>query len=55
MEWIYKKFYGIQVCLISIEGKIQEVVSNINSERKRIIRYFGRRAEQIYGLKEVYD
>lgn len=48
--YIFRRFHGIQVIKIDFGEYKQELVSNIGEIHSRIIRYFGSRAEQIYGL-----
>lgn len=48
MSWVFRLFQGIQIWLIPQEGRIHELVVNLNSLTRRIIGYFGPVAEQIY-------
>lgn len=50
MQWVYRLFQGIQVLTIQVQDFIDELVINLNPILEQIVRYFGRRAEQIYGL-----
>jgi len=50
MAWIYRTFHGIQLLYIKQESAVQELVINLTEVLERIIRYFGKRAERIYGL-----
>lgn len=50
MKRVCKLFHGVQVLTIKLKEKIQKLVINLNAVLKRIIRYFGKTAMQIYGL-----
>ena len=49
MQWVYRLFQGIQVITLTIQEVTQEIVINLKSVQKKIIRYFGPRAMEIYG------
>lgn len=50
MKWVYRLFHGVQVITLTIEGITQEIVINLKEVQKKIIRYFGQRAMEIYGI-----
>lgn len=49
MQWVYRLFQGIQVITLTIQEVTQEIVINLKDVQKKIIRYFGPRAMEIYG------
>jgi hypothetical protein len=51
MAWVCRLFHGVHVLLVNFGSYCQEVVINLNAVTKQIVRYFGTRAEEIYGLK----
>jgi transposase len=51
MAWVCRLFHGIQVLHVQFEGYLQQIVINLKEVTKQLISYFGRRAQQIYGLK----
>lgn len=50
MKWVYRLFHGIQVIKLQLGETSQELVINLNELTRRMVRYFGERAMQIYGL-----
>lgn len=50
MQWVYRLFHGIQVINLRIEEVTQEIVINLKAVHKKIIRYFGSKAMEIYGV-----
>lgn len=48
MAWVFRMFHGIQVWVIPQNGGVQELVVNTTTLLRRIIRYFGPVAENIY-------
>lgn len=50
MKWVYRLFHGIQVITLTIQEVTQEIVINLKAVHKKIIRYFGARAMEIYGI-----
>jgi transposase len=50
MKWVYRLFYGVQVITLCLSDVNQEIVINLKAVQKKIIRYFGPRAMEIYGL-----
>jgi transposase len=50
MAWVCRMFHGVQLLHITLPSLVQQLVINLTEITKRIIRYFGRRAELIYGL-----
>jgi transposase len=50
MKWVYRLFHGIQVITLTIQDVTQEIVINLKATHKKIIRYFGARAMEIYGI-----
>lgn len=48
MAWVFRLFQGIQLWIIRKNSLMQELVVNLNSLTRRIIRYFGPEAEKIY-------
>lgn len=50
MKWIYRLFHGVQVLSITLEEHVQELVINLNAQLKKIIRYFGDYAMNVYGV-----
>jgi transposase len=50
MKWVYRLFHGVQVITLTIEGMTQEIVISLKEVQKKIIRYFGQRAMEIYGI-----
>jgi transposase len=58
LRWIFKIFQGISVVRVNVENianKYKEYISNIRELTERIIRYFGKNCEKIYGLAPLYD
>jgi len=53
LKRVFKLFHGVQVLTITINGKIQELVINLNHLLKKILKYFGVKALEIYGLTIV--
>jgi transposase len=53
LKWIFNLFQGIQIVSIKINGKTQEIVSNINETRRKIIEYFGPKAMEIYRVSPI--
>lgn len=51
MQWVYRLFHGVQVLTISVEKYTQELVINLNQTLKKIIRFFGPRAMEIYSVQ----
>jgi transposase len=51
MAWTCRLFHGVQVLHIRFDDHVQQLVVNLKAVTKQIIRYFGIRAEQIYGLR----
>ena len=50
MQWVYRLFHGVQVITLTIQEMSQEIVINLKAVHKKIIRYFGPRAMEIYGV-----
>jgi transposase len=50
LAWVFRLMHGIQLIKICAGDIAQELVININETRKKIIRLFGRRAMEIYGI-----
>lgn len=50
MKWVYRLFYGVQVITLTLKEVAQEIVINLTVVTKKIIRYFGVRAMEIYGV-----
>jgi transposase len=50
MKWVYRLFQGVQVITLTLQKTTQEVVINLKAVQKKIIRYFGPRAMEIYGI-----
>jgi transposase len=50
LAYVLRKFHGIAVVKINFESYQQEIVVNIKALHRKIIHYFGVRAEKIYGL-----
>jgi transposase len=50
MKWVYRLFQGVQVITLTIQEVTQEIVINLKAVQKKIIRYFGVRAMEIYGI-----
>jgi transposase len=50
MKWVYRLFYNVQVITLCLPEVTQEIVINLKAVQKKIIRYFGPRAMQIYGI-----
>ena len=56
LRWIFKMLQGIsmvRICVDSIANKYQTHISNISVLTKRIIGYFGKKAETIYGILPI--
>ena len=47
---VFKLFQGVQVLTVAIEDKVQVLVINLNTILKNILKHFGTRAMEIYGL-----
>jgi transposase len=53
-RWIFRMMLGISVVKVKLKGGIvHEFVTNLNNVTTKIIRYFGARAMQIYGVPIV--
>jgi transposase len=50
MQWVYRLFHGIQLITLKIQDLTQEIVINLKAVHRKIIRYFGARAMEIYGI-----
>lgn len=50
MKWVYRLFQGVQVITLTLQQITQEVVINLKAVQKKIIRHFGPRAMEIYGI-----
>ena len=50
MQWVYRLFHGVQVITLTIQEMTQEIVINLKGVHKKIIRYFGPKAMEIYGV-----
>jgi len=50
MQWVYRLFHGVQVLTINVQEHFQELVINLNPILKKIIKLFGPRAMEIYGV-----
>lgn len=48
MSWVFRLFQGIQVWLIPQGDKVQQLIVNLTALTRRIIKYFGPVAEDIY-------
>lgn len=48
--WICRIFHGIHILHIQTDSLEQELTANLKDLTKRIIKYFGQTAEEIYGL-----
>ena len=53
MKWIYRLFHGVHVLKININGQVGQLVLNLDDTLRRIIRYFGDYACNIYDVKLV--
>jgi len=56
LRWIFKLFQGISVVRVNIGDiatKHKEFISTIRELTERIIRYFGKYSEKIYGLAPI--
>ena len=52
VNWIYEMFQGIGVAYLDFKTGMQEIVTNLDTLLKRIIRYFGPYAFEIYGIPD---
>lgn len=50
MKRVFKLFNGVQVLTIKTDEHAQELVINLSNLLKRVVLYFGPRAQQIYGV-----
>lgn len=54
LRWIFRLMEGITIVTVVLEGMasefVQTLVCNIDVLREKIIRYFGQRAMDIYGV-----
>lgn len=50
MKWVYRLFFGVHLVTLRLQDKTQEIVINLKAVHKKIIRYFGSRAMEIYGV-----
>lgn len=50
MAWVYRMFHGVQWVHVQISGTVFQTISNLTELKKKIIRFFGKRAEYIYGI-----
>ena len=50
MSWVCRLFQGVQLLHIRIGEVTQKIVINLSQITRRIISYFGKRAEFIYGI-----
>ena len=48
MKWVYYLFNGVQELTIDVNNINQQLIININDVLKKIINYFGDRAQAIY-------
>lgn len=48
IAWVFRLFHGVQLWIVQQNEMTQQLVVNLNSLLKRIIKYFGPNAEQIY-------
>ena len=48
MQWVYFLFRVVNELQIQFEGGTKKIVVNLNALLKRILRHFGRRAQEIY-------
>ena len=48
MAWVFRLFHGVQVWIVQQHDLNQELVVNLNSLKRRIIKYFGAEATRIY-------
>jgi transposase len=50
MKWVYRLFHGVQVITVHTTELIQQIVINLTDMTRKIVHYFGKKAEWIYGL-----
>ena len=50
MKRIYRLFHGVQVITLDYQDIQQEIVINLKELHKRIIKHFGSKAMEIYGI-----
>ena len=48
IKWVYFLFLGVHELTISIADEMKQIVINVNPLLKKIVRYFGPRAQEIY-------
>ena len=48
MEWVYFLFLGVHELSIKIGEQVKKIVINVKPVLKKIIKHFGKRAEEIY-------
>jgi transposase len=48
IAWVFRLFHGVQIWIVQQNEMTQQLVVNLNSLLKRIIKYFGPNAERIY-------
>jgi transposase len=48
LKWVYYLFFGVHELNIESDGKIKQIVINVNSALKHILGHFGQRAREIY-------
>ena len=50
LRWIFQLLDGINVVQINIDGKVNKIVHGITELKRRIINYFGKTVQLIYGI-----
>lgn len=50
MKWVYRLFHVIHVLKLNLNNDIQHIILNLNDLLRRIVRYFGEVACNIYGI-----
>lgn len=53
MKWIYRLFHGVSLIRVEVDQHTQEIIINLNSTLRKIIRYFGDHALKIEGMVPV--
>ena len=48
LKWIYFLFRVVNEFKICIDGKIKKIVVNVNGRLQKILKHFGKRAQEIY-------
>ena len=50
LRWVFQLLEGIDIIRITIEGKVQKIISGLNSLSRKILAFFGEAVCSIYGL-----